>query len=93
MVTIPIGNIRAIAYSNTGTLFAGSKSGNLYTINTLTGAATLIGSASGKDYQALTFNPQNGKLFASVTTTTPKDGIYIVDTLTGTATLPWNNRP
>jgi hypothetical protein len=83
---IYVGNIRAIAYSPGGTLFAGAKNGNLYKIST-GGAATLIGTAAGKDYTALSFNPQNGKLYASVATSTPKDGIYTVDTLTGAATI------
>jgi len=86
LVDIPIGDMRAIAYSPGGTLFAGAKNGNLYKIST-GGAATLIGTAAGKDYTALSFNPQNGKLYASVATSTPKDGIYTVDTLTGAATI------
>ena len=87
ILTIPVGQIRAIAYSKTGTLFAGGKNGNLYTINTETGDATLIGSAAGTNYYSFSFNPIDGKLYASVASTTPKDGIYTVDTLTGAATL------
>ncbi len=86
MFEIPIGDMRAIAYSPSGTLFAGAKNGNLYKIGA-DGSTTLFGTAAGKDYMAFSFNPQNGKLYASVSTSTPKDGIYTVDTLTGAVTL------
>jgi hypothetical protein len=87
--TIPVANIRAIAYAPSGTLFAGQKTGALYKINTNTGEATPIGTASGKQYSSFAFSPLDGKLYASVTylVGSSKDAIYTVDTLTGAATL------
>jgi hypothetical protein len=89
LVTIPAGNIRAIAFSPSGTLFAAQKSGSLYKINTTTGEATLIGTATGVQYASIAFNPIDGNLFASVSkfVGSSKDAIYIVDTLTAAATL------
>ena len=89
LLTISTGNIRSIAYTSTGTLFAGNNSGTLYSINTNTGQATPIGTTSGKKYSSFAFNPQNGKLLASISAVmgSSRDAIYTIDTLTGTATL------
>ena len=87
-VTIPAGNIRAIAFAPSGTLFAAQKSGSLYKINLTTGEATLIGTASGVQYASIAFSPTDGRLFASVSkfVGSDKDAIYIVDTTTAAAT-------
>ena len=90
LLTISTGNIRSIAYTSTGTLFAGNNSGTLYSINTITGQAIPIGTTSGKKYSSFAFNPQNGKLFASVSAVlgSSRDAIYTIRTLlTGAATL------
>jgi hypothetical protein len=89
ILTIPINTIRSIAYTNNGDLFAGRNTGALFKINTTTGQATPIGTASGKKYSSFAFNPLDGKLYASVSflVGTSKDAIYTIDTLTGTATL------
>jgi len=89
LVTIPVGNIRAIAFSPSGTLFAAQRSGSLYKINIITGEAALIGTAAGISYSSIAFNPVDGRLFASVSkfVGTEKDAIYIVDTTTASATL------
>jgi hypothetical protein len=88
LVTIPAGNIRAIAFAHSGTLFAAQKSGSLYKINLTTGEATLIGTASGVQYASIAFSPTDGRLFASVSkfVGSDKDAIYIVDTTTAAAT-------
>jgi photosystem II stability/assembly factor-like uncharacterized protein len=92
LVTISVGNIRAIAFSSGGILFAGQKNGSLYTIDIGTGVATQIGNPSGKAYSSFTFSPKNEKLYASVMPAigSNKDGIYNVDITTGTATLLGN---
>jgi len=89
LVTIPAGNIRAIAFAPSGTLFAAQRSGSLYKINIITGEATLIGTASGVPYASIAFNPLDGRLFASISKVvgSSKDAIYTVDTLTAAATL------
>ena len=89
LITIPIANIRAIAFNSSGTLFAGKKTGVLYKININTGEVIQIGTASGKPYSSFSFSPLDGKLYASVIylVGTSKDAIYTVDTLTGAATL------
>jgi hypothetical protein len=89
IVTIPVGNLRAIAYSSSGTLFAGTKSGVLYRIDINTGEATQVGTSSGKSYSSFSFNSQDGKLYASVAPFVGalKDAIYTVDTLSGAVTL------
>ena len=88
IVTIPIGNIPAIAFSPSGTLFAAQRSGSLYKINVSNGEATLIGTASGVPYASIAFNPADGRLFASVSKIvgTGKDMICIVDTSTADTT-------
>jgi WD40 repeat protein len=89
LVTIPAGNIRAIAFSPSGTLFAAQKSGSLYKINLNTGEATLIGTATGVQYSSIAFNPGDGRLFASVSKFVGdgKDMICVVDTATADTTL------
>ena len=89
LVTIPVGNIRGIAFAPSGTLFAAQKSGSLYKINLTTGEAALIGTAAGISYASIAFNPGDGRLFASVSkfVGTEKDAIYIVDTTTAAVTL------
>ena len=88
ILNIPIGGFSAFAYSSSGTLFAGKKTGQLYRINTTTGEATLIGS-TGKALSSFTFSPIDGKLYASVSPAigASKDAIYTVDTLTAAVTL------
>ena len=89
MVPLSVTNIRAIAYSPSGSLFAGQKNGTLYKINANTGEAIPIGTPSGKIYSSFAFNKQDGKLYASVSPVvgSSKDAIYTIDTLTGAATL------
>jgi photosystem II stability/assembly factor-like uncharacterized protein len=89
LVTIPVGNIRGIAFAPSGTLFGAQKSGSLYKINLNTGEATLIGTATGVQYSSIAFNPGDGRLFASVSkfVGNGKDMICIVDTSTADTTL------
>ena len=85
-------SLAGLAFGTDGTLYAlGKGDGNLYTLNTSTGASTFVGNlgvsndpAGGQPalspISALTFNGPS--LFASV-----NDQIYTVDTTTGLATL------
>jgi hypothetical protein len=85
--TIPLGNIRAIAFANDGTLFAGSNTGRLYRINITTGDTTFVGTASGIVYSGFSLNPITGVLWASVRPPIAnRDKIYKVNTTTGAAT-------
>ncbi len=88
MVIMPIGNMRAIAFSASDTLYGATTAGQLYRINIANGGVTFIGTASGIAYSSLAFNPKTGVLWASVRPPlTGKDRIYIVNTSTGSAAL------
>ncbi len=85
--TIPLGNIRAIAFANDGSLYGGSNTGRLYRINLTTGDTTYIGTASGIVYAGFSFNPFTGALWASVRPPiVNRDKIYKVNTATGAVT-------
>jgi len=86
-VTIPVADLRAIAFSTDGRLFGGTAQGALLRINPATGDTALIGSASGMVYASLAFSP-SGELYASVQPPLfNKDGIYIVDTTDGSTAM------
>jgi len=85
--TIPLGNIRAIAFANDGSLYGGSNTGRLYRINITTGDTTFVGAASGIVYAGFSFNPITGALWASVRPPiVNRDKIYKVNTTTGAVT-------
>jgi hypothetical protein len=87
--SIPLGNIRAIAFASDGTLWGGNNSGRLYRINITTGDTTFIGAhASTLVYASFSVNPITGKLWASVRPPiVNRDQIYTVNTTSGAATL------
>jgi len=86
-VTIPVGNMRAIAFSPDGTLFGATKTGALIRIDPGTGDTSLVGTASGIAYASLAFSP-SGELYASVQPAIfNRDAIYRVDTTIGSTTL------
>ena len=87
--TVPIPNMRAIAFTLTGdTLYGATKNGDLFRINLTTGDTLRIGTAAGITYSSLAFNPVTGVLWASVRPNlSGKDKIYTVSTATGAATL------
>ena len=81
--------LEALAFGN-GTLYGlGKLDGNLYTVNTTTGATTLVGNTGvsvGSPLGGLTFGP-GGVLFASL-----DDKLYQLNAATGLAT-PINPDP
>jgi len=86
--TIPVANMRAIAFSGGDTLYGATTSGDLYRVDPLTGNATLVGNASGVVYAGISFSPTSGVLWASVRPPLAnKDRIYTVNRSTGQATL------
>ncbi len=83
-----VGNARAVAFANDGSLYAATNIGRLYRVNITTGDTTYIGTASGVVYAALSLNPITGTLWASVRPPiTGRDRIYTVNTTDGSATL------
>lgn len=86
--TIPVPNMRAIAFNAGDTLYGATTTGKLYRINLTSGDTTFIGSAASVVYSSISFNPLNQQLWASVRPTLiGRDNIYKVNTTTGTATL------
>jgi hypothetical protein len=86
--TINLTNLGALAFQSDGTLYGATRTGGLYTINPQTGAATLIGTASGIAYGGIAFNPITGVLWGSVRPPiTGRDRIYKVNTTDGQVTL------
>lgn len=75
--------------STTNTLYAVGGRGNnaLYTINTTTGAATLVGNHGVRDMFGLAFDSSTGTLYAQST----NQGVYTLDTITGAATQIGSN--
>ncbi len=87
MRTLPLANVRAIAFSADGTCFATTSAGSLYRINLTTGDTTFVGS-SGLAYAGLSFNLLSNGLWASVRPPlSNRDRIYKVNTTTGASTL------
>ncbi len=82
---LPIGNLRAVAFSAGDTLYGVTVAGTLYRIDLATLEADLVGTAQGLSYLGLTFRPRLNELWASVRT--PIDSIFTLSTITGAATL------
>jgi hypothetical protein len=86
--TIPIPNMRAIAFDREGTLYGATLNGRLYRIVPSTADTVLIGTATGIVYSSVAFHPSTGELWASVRpVVSGRDRIYKVNTATGVATL------
>jgi photosystem II stability/assembly factor-like uncharacterized protein len=86
--SIPLPNLRAIAFSRGDTLYGGTTSGRLYRISLASGDTTYIGTAPTLAYSAFSFSPSTGVLWASVRPPlVNRDKIYTVNTTTGAATL------
>lgn len=88
-------NFGDLAYdSSTGTMYMVDGWGgtfntqfvsSLYSVNLNTGAATLIGSTGQTGVFGLTYNPSNGKLYGSRSTS--GTGLFEIDKSTGSATF------
>lgn len=82
---VPLGSLRAIAFSPGDTLYGVTASGKLYRIDLTTGDTTYVGKAVGLSYSGISFSPTSGRLWASVFT--PIDSIYTLNPATGAATF------
>ena len=86
--TIPIANLRAIAFDRGDTLYGATAGGSLYRINMTSGDTVGIGTAPGIVYAGIACHPRTAELWASVSPPiTQRDRIYIVNKRTGAATL------
>lgn len=86
MRTLPLGNLRAIAFNAGDTLYGATTNGRLYRINLATGDTIFIG-APGKTFSGLSFSPISRKLWASVRPPiVGRDSIYTVNIQTGAVT-------
>lgn len=85
-VTVPIYNIRAIAFDSNGDLYGATYSGDLYLIDYSTGDATLIGQTGINTLSSLAINPIDGQLWG----TPVNDAIYKIDKSNANATLVGN---
>jgi hypothetical protein len=75
-----------LAWNGTTLFMLGGRGNNaLYSVNTTTGAATLIGTHGITDLFGLAYNPLNGTLYAS--RFSGGTGVYTLDAATGAATL------
>jgi photosystem II stability/assembly factor-like uncharacterized protein len=82
---IPLGNLRAIAFSPGDTLYGATSTGSLYRIDLATGRTDSLGTTQGLTYSGLSFPPRRNELWASVRT--PLDNIFTINTTTGAATF------
>ena len=84
LLTQTADTLSALAFSQSGTLYAlGQLDGNLYTIDTTTGAMTTVGNvgvALGSTINSLAFSA-GGTLYATL-----DDALYTINTTTGLAT-------
>lgn len=88
MRTLPVQNMRAIAFTRGDTLYGATMTGRLYRINLQTGDSVFVGSSTGISYSGLAFSPTTGRLWASVRPAiTGRDRIYTVNLVTGETTL------
>ena len=85
VATIPVGNIRAIAFGPGDTLYGATVTGGLYRIDPSSGGAAMLGSTRGLEYAGLAFHPVNGSLWGSVLH--PIDSIFTINTSNGSVTL------
>ena len=81
--TIPVGDIRAIAFNAGDTLYGATSSGKLYRINLSSGEAVLVGTSTDLNYWGLSFSPISGTLWAAARNF--NDSIYIINPLKGSA--------
>jgi hypothetical protein len=86
--TVPVANMRAIAFSPGDTLYGATTSGRLYRINLSTGDTVGIGTSYGIVYSSLSFSPTSRTLWGSIRPPTGvRDRIYTVNTSNGATTL------
>ena len=79
-----------LAFNSKGVLYGINIDGNLYTIDKLTGAYSLVGATGLKPSayrQSATFDLSTDKLYFTTQTTDNTSGLYQIDTATGKASL------
>jgi hypothetical protein len=86
--TIDIISMAAIAFDTTGTLYAITRNGDLYTIDLETGSTSFVVDAVGT-YLNITFNPETNELWATSRAFLPPDNetIFKVNLSTGDTTI------
>ncbi len=88
LVTIPVPNLRAIAFDANDDLFGAEfTKGKLYRINLANGDTTLVGDTNLTLLSGLAFNPVDGSLWAARV----GPNVYRIDKTTGVATLVGNS--
>jgi len=87
--TIPLGNMRAIAFATEDVLYAATTGGRLYRLLAPTWDTVYVGTAPGIIYSSLAFSPLSGSLWASIrpVISFTKDALFRVDPSTGDTTL------
>ncbi len=88
--TVPVGNLRSIAFSDAGILYGATTSGQFYEIDHETGAANLLGTAPGIIYSGLSQSPTSGLFYGSVRGVVGRDRIFLVNPANGDTTLLGN---
>jgi hypothetical protein len=88
VATIPLGYLRAIAFSREGQLYGGTSDGSLYHIRPDNGDTTLIGVSSLGGYNSFSTNPITDTLWAAAASWPyERDRIFTVNRVTGEGTL------
>jgi hypothetical protein len=86
--SIPIGNMRAIAFGTGDILYGATTGGVLFRVDPNTGDTVRVGASAGIAYSSLSFRPRGAEMWGSVRSTVlNKDKIYKVNTATGATTL------
>ncbi len=88
VASVPVPNMRAIAFAGEDTVYGGTTTGQLFVVQPASGDTTFVGQAGGINYSGFSINPHSGVLWASVRPLlTNRDRIYTVNTTTGAVTL------
>jgi hypothetical protein len=88
LFTLGIPLMASIAFDTTGTLYGVTRTGDLYTIDAVTGSTNFVVDAVGS-YLGITFNPETNELWATsrAPTAPNKDAIFKVNLTTGDTTI------
>jgi hypothetical protein len=88
LYTLDLGNMVAIAFDTTGTLYGAMETGEIYSIDLSNGTYQLVSTAQ-IELTAITFEPSTNNLWASISGGfgVPKDQIFKIDLMTGDTTL------
>ncbi|MGA9117176.1 MAG: T9SS type A sorting domain-containing protein [Bacteroidota bacterium] len=86
--TVPVPNMKAVAFAGGDTLYGATSGGRLYRINLASGDTSCVGTAPGISFAGLAFHPSGNTLWASVQHPLAfRDRIYTVDPATADTTL------